>query len=124
MTIFTRELTARQFYPSIEVTRDCLRLGSVDEVPMADKPKKSSPVELDPPAEALDAMSSVEILRAWIADGRLHVTFDAETFAHDVGEWGRMLADISHHVARGVAWLGCSRNARPSARSLSPLSEA
>lgn len=70
---------------------------------MADKSGSASPVELDPPAEALDAKSAVEVLRAWIADGRMHVTFHADTFSHDVAEWGRLLADISHHLARGVA---------------------
>ena len=73
---------------------------------MAKQPGKSHPVELDPPAEALDANAAFEVLRAWIADGRLHVTFHSDTFSHDVGEWGRMLADISHHIARGVALAG------------------
>ena len=73
---------------------------------MAKKPEKSAPVELDPPPEALDANAAFEVMRAWIADGRLHVTFHADTFSHDIGEWGRMLADISHHVARGVALAG------------------
>lgn len=70
---------------------------------MVDKSGGASPVELDPPAEALEAKSAVEVLRAWIADGRMHVTFHSDTFAHDVAEWGRLLADISHHLARGVA---------------------
>jgi hypothetical protein len=70
---------------------------------MAPKPEREAPLELDPPAEALEAQSASEVMRAWIADGRLHVTFHADTFSHDVSEWGRMLADISHHVARGVA---------------------
>lgn len=73
---------------------------------MAAKPEKSTPLELDPPAEALEAQSAFEVLRAWIADGRLHVTFHADTFAQDVSEWGRLLADISHHLARGASLAG------------------
>ena len=73
---------------------------------MSKNPEKSLPVELDPPADALEAKAAFEVLRAWIADGRLHVTFQADTFAHDVTEWGRMLADISHHIARGVSLAG------------------
>ena len=70
---------------------------------MAKSPDTSPPVELDPPAEALNAKAAFEVLRAWIADGKLHVTLQAETFSHDVSEWGRMLADMSHHIARAVA---------------------
>ena len=73
---------------------------------MTKKSGKMTPVELDPPADALDAQSATEVLRAWIADGRLHVTFHADTFAHDAGEWGRMLAEVSHHIARGVSLAG------------------
>jgi hypothetical protein len=73
---------------------------------MARKPEKTPPVELDPPADALEAAAAVEVLRAWIADGRLHVTFQADTFAHDAGEWGRLLADMTHHIARGVSLAG------------------
>ena len=73
---------------------------------MSKYPEKSPPVELNPPADALEAKAAFEVLRAWIADGRLHVTFQADTFSHDVTEWGRMLADIGHHIARGVSLAG------------------
>ena len=73
---------------------------------MANKPEKALPVELDPPADALEAQTAFEVLRAWIADGRLHVTFHADTFSHDASEWGRLLADISHHIARGASLAG------------------
>lgn len=61
------------------------------------------PMELDPPQGIEGASEAVEVLRAWIADGSLHVTFDPETFSHDVSEWGRLLSDIAVHVANAVA---------------------
>ena len=73
---------------------------------MAKTPGARPPIELDPPADALEAEKAVEILRAWIADGKLHVTFHSDTFGDKVSEWGRLLADMSHHIARGVALNG------------------
>lgn len=70
---------------------------------MSKKPDRAEPVELDPPADALEANSAIEVMRAWIADGHLHMTFQSDTFSHDVSEWGRLLADVTHHIARGVA---------------------
>ncbi len=58
--------------------------------------------ELELPDGVHDAETALEVLRAWIADGGLHVTFDPETFRHDVSEWGRLLADIAQHVAHAV----------------------
>lgn len=60
------------------------------------------PHELDLPDGVLGSQDAIEVLRAWIADGSLHVTFDPETFNHDVGEWGRLLSDIAMHVAKAV----------------------
>lgn len=62
--------------------------------------------ELEIPDGAREARESVEVLRAFIGDGALHVIFDPETFRHDVGEWGRLLSDVAHHVARAVAMDG------------------
>lgn len=59
--------------------------------------------ELDVPDAIREAENAVEVLRCWIGDGALHVTFDPATFAHDVKEWGRLLADVAHHVAKAVA---------------------
>lgn len=63
----------------------------------------NEPSELDPPEGIEGAEQAVEVLRAWIADGSLHVTFDPETFSHDVSEWGRLLSDIAVHVANAVS---------------------
>lgn len=62
--------------------------------------------ELDVPDGVREASEAIEVLRAWIADGALHVTFDPETFQNGVPEWGRLLADIAHHVAHAVSLNG------------------
>ena len=61
-----------------------------------------APEELELPDGVHDAEMATEVLRAWIADGGLHVIFNPETFSHDVSEWGRMLGDIVQHIARAV----------------------
>ncbi|MCB1506015.1 MAG: DUF5076 domain-containing protein [Hyphomicrobiaceae bacterium] len=58
--------------------------------------------ELELPDGVHDAETALEVLRAWIADGGLHVIFNPETFTHDVSEWGRLLGDIAQHIAHAV----------------------
>lgn len=60
------------------------------------------PEELELPDGVVGADEAVEVLRAWVADGALHVIFDPETFRDDVSEWGRLLADVAQHVANAV----------------------
>ncbi|MGD9785291.1 MAG: DUF5076 domain-containing protein [Hyphomicrobiaceae bacterium] len=60
------------------------------------------PMELELPDGVHDAEEAVEVLRAWIADGGLHVIFNPQTFSHDVSEWGRLLADVAQHIAAAV----------------------
>ena len=62
--------------------------------------------ELEIPDGVHDADMAIEVLRAWIADGALHVIFDPDTFADDFREWGRLLSEISHHVAEAAALEG------------------
>lgn len=62
--------------------------------------------ELEIPDGVHDADLAVEVLRAWIADGSLHLIFDPDTFAEDFREWGRLLSEISHHVADAAALEG------------------
>jgi uncharacterized protein DUF5076 len=62
--------------------------------------------ELEVPEGVLDAEHAVEVLRAWIADGALHVIFEPGSFGQDVSEWGRLLSEVSHHIASGVALEG------------------
>lgn len=62
--------------------------------------------ELEIPEGVISADKAVEVLRAFIGDGALHVIFDPETFRHDVSEWGRLLSDVAHHVAKAVALEG------------------
>lgn len=60
------------------------------------------PEELELPEGVVDAEQAVEVMRAWVADGALHVIFDPETFRHDVSEWGRLLSDVAQHVANAL----------------------
>ena len=62
--------------------------------------------ELAIPEGVHTADNAIEVLRAWIVDGTLHVTFDPGVFGQDVGEWGRLLGDIACHAAAAVALNG------------------
>ncbi len=62
--------------------------------------------ELEIPDGIVDADVAIEVLRTWVADGALHVIFDPDTFRDSPGEWGRMLADISGHIASAIALQG------------------
>lgn len=61
-----------------------------------------APEELELPDGVHDAEMAMEVLRAWIADGGLHLIFNSETFSHDVSEWGRLLGEIAQHIAHAV----------------------
>ncbi len=65
--------------------------------------------ELDRPDGVEEAESAVEVLRAWIGDGALLVSLNSSAFADQVGDWGRLLAEIGHHVARAAALNGYMR---------------
>ena len=64
------------------------------------------PVELDPPDGVDESETAVEVLRAWIGDGALLVSLNASAFADNVADWGRLLAEIGHHVAKAAALNG------------------
>lgn len=73
---------------------------------MNDGVDTTAPIELDPPEGVIEARQSVELLRAWIGDGALLVSLHSDAFADHVEEWGRLLAQIGHHVAKAVALRG------------------
>jgi len=62
--------------------------------------------ELEIPEGVEAAEQAIEVFRAWIADGRLHVTFDPSTFSDRPSEWGRLLADAAQHIAHACALEG------------------
>lgn len=64
------------------------------------------PAELDPPDGVDEAESAVEILRAWISDGALLVSLNSSAFGDQAAEWGRLLAEIGHHIAKSAALNG------------------
>ena len=53
-----------------------------------------------------EAEDAVEVLRAWIGDGALLVSLNSSAFGDHVQDWGRLLAEIGHHVAKSAALNG------------------
>jgi len=70
--------------------------------PLMDRDDEDFLEELEIPDGVQEAEEAVEVMRAWVADGALHVIFDPETFRHDVSEWGRLLGDVAQHIANAV----------------------
>ncbi|MFA7307812.1 MAG: DUF5076 domain-containing protein [Hyphomicrobium sp.] len=64
------------------------------------------PLELDIPDGVPEAQQAVELIRAWVADGALMVTINGETLGDQLQDWGRLLAQIGHHVANSAALSG------------------
>jgi hypothetical protein len=64
------------------------------------------PAELEPPEGVEEAESAVEVLRAWIGDGALLVSLNSSAFGDHVEDWGRLLAEVGHHVAKAAALNG------------------
>jgi hypothetical protein len=68
--------------------------------------EEEAQVELDPPDGIEDAETAVEVLRAWIGDGALLVSLNSSAFGGQVRDWGRLLAEVGHHVAKAAALNG------------------
>lgn len=73
---------------------------------MAKSSEKEEPIELDLPDGTSEARQAVEVIRAWIADGGLLVSINSDAFGERLNEWGRLLAQIGHHVARSASLRG------------------
>ncbi|HPG89753.1 MAG TPA: DUF5076 domain-containing protein [Hyphomicrobium sp.] len=69
---------------------------------MSKQTAKDDPIELDLPDGVADARQAVEMLRAWIADGSMMLSLNADAFGERVVDWGRILGEIGHHVARSA----------------------
>jgi hypothetical protein len=63
-------------------------------------------LELEIPDGVPEAQQAVELIRAWVADGALMVTINGEALGDQFQDWGRLLAQIGHHVARSSALSG------------------
>lgn len=63
-------------------------------------------LELDIPDGAAAADEAVEVLRAWVADGALMVSLNADAFGDRVANWGRLLSEIAEHCGRAAALQG------------------
>ncbi len=68
--------------------------------------EQSEPIELELPDGVLDADQAVELIRAWIADGSLVVSLNADAFDDRMQDWGRLLAQVGHHLAKAAALQG------------------
>jgi hypothetical protein len=62
---------------------------------------KATPEQLAIPPQINEADEAAEVLRVWIADGGLAVSF--KTAFDDPSVWGMLLVDIARQVARGFA---------------------
>lgn len=67
---------------------------------------KEPPVELEMPDGVADASQSVELIRAFVADGALMVSLNADAFGDRVSDWGRLLSEIAEHIAKAAALQG------------------
>lgn len=63
-------------------------------------------IELAIPEEAESAAQAIEVIRAFVADGSLFVSLDSEVFEARGEEWGRLLGQIAHHIARAARLQG------------------
>lgn len=63
-------------------------------------------LELDIPEGVPEAERAVELIRAWVADGALAVALNGEAFGPQLEEWGRVLAQIGHHIAYAASLNG------------------
>lgn len=73
---------------------------------MSNAPELEELLELEIPDGVPEAEQAVELIRAWIADGALMVTLNGEALGDRMQDWGRLLAQIAHHVARSSSLNG------------------
>ena len=73
---------------------------------MSKKTIKDDPIELDEPDGVGEAEQAVEVMRAWIVDGAMMLSLNADAFGDRVSDWGRILAKVAHHVARSAKLQG------------------
>lgn len=69
---------------------------------MSKKIVNEDPIELDAPDGVQDARQAVEIMRTWIADGSMTLALNTDAFGDRIVDWGRILGEIAHHVARAA----------------------
>lgn len=69
---------------------------------MSKKVIKEDPLELDVPDGITEATAAVEVMRTWVADGAMMLSLNSDAFGDRVVDWGRILGEIAHHVARSA----------------------
>jgi Domain of unknown function (DUF5076) len=70
------------------------------------KADREDPIELDIPDGVTSADQAVEVLRTWIGDGAMMLSLNADAFGDRVIDWGRILGEIAHHIARSAKLQG------------------
>ena len=58
--------------------------------------------ELAKPPETSTAEKAMEVMRAWVIDGALHVSLMPTAFEKKEA-WGILLADVTRHIANALA---------------------
>jgi hypothetical protein len=70
---------------------------------------KHDPIDLEIPEGVPEAKQAVEVVRAWIADGALMLSLNADAFSDRVEDWGRLLGEIGQHIAHAAALQGLAK---------------
>jgi hypothetical protein len=70
------------------------------------KSANEPPMELEMPDGVANAGQAVELIRAWVADGALMVSLNADAFGDRVQDWGRLLSEVAEHAAKAAALQG------------------
>jgi uncharacterized protein DUF5076 len=73
---------------------------------MSDVQDTDALLELDIPEGVPEAEQAVELIRAWVADGALVLALNGEAFGSRLEEWGRLLAQVGHHIANAASLNG------------------
>jgi hypothetical protein len=55
--------------------------------------------EIAPPPGVLHSADAREVLRCWIKDDSLHVSFSPGAFVGSAETWGMLLSDVGRHIA-------------------------
>lgn len=63
-------------------------------------------LELDIPEGVDSAEQSVELIRAWVADGNLVLSLNSDAFGERLQDWGRLLSQMAGHIAKASALQG------------------
>ena len=58
--------------------------------------------EISPPPGATGSVKAKEVLRCWIVDDDLRVSFLPNAFVDSIETWGLLLSDVARHIAQSA----------------------